>query len=103
MSLDAVGQELGKVNLPHEVTTWSRATDLAGSNSNSNGIDSLHRWYGKMTALHLSMTVELEDFDPELIERHRRERKSTLKPCEGFALEAFLPAALLKLRRDLNL
>jgi len=100
MSLDAVGQGLGDLTYP---TGYAMEP--------GDGLGRIEQQFKRLIfaatrrddGLHLNITVELADFDPELIELHRRERNSTLKPCEGFALEVLLPAALLKLRRSLNL
>jgi hypothetical protein len=49
--------------------------------------------------LELGIQGELEDFEPDLIARHRRERNSKLQPLSGFTLQATAPWALLLVRR----
>jgi hypothetical protein len=96
ISLSMAGDGLGR--LRYQTGYGLEARDLFGTIHQS--IKTLNvRAILTAQGLEISFEGELDDFDPDLIESHRRERRSTLQPLTGFALQATAPWALLLVRR----
>jgi len=95
LSLSFMGDGLGEI--VYETGTRMEPGDPLGSIRQQ--LKSLN-FQANLTSegLEIKGSGEIDDFDPEVIEEHRRERNSKVMPCRDFTFQMTLPWALLLIR-----